>query len=358
MRRRVPLPTRSLRTAVAIAATLLGGCAPATRGVSGGAGVFTSAGSVAEPIGTEYVESQTVSFALDRIDQQTLPLDRTYRRYGTGAGVTVYVFDGGILDTHPELAGRVRRGFNAFPDEEHLCNAHGTAVAGAVAGTTLGAAPDVEIVDVKMVECQRLRGTIEAIVQGTRWVIADAARHPERRAVANWSFIADTAAAIPALDSAVTSLRDAGIPVVVSAGNLEMNACRVAPANSPGAIVVGASRVRRVGTDSTARLVDARTPGTAYGRCLDVFAPGDSVLLPSIERGVPTTQLWTGTSMSAGYVSGAIALYLEAHPEASPDDVAAHIRASSRGTVVDPTRSPNTGLLYIGQERRETLAVR
>lgn len=357
MSRRIPLTTRSLRTAFAIAATLLGGCAPATRTVSGGAGVIASAGRSAS-VTTEYVESQTVSFALDRIDQQALPLDRTYRRYGTGSGVTVYVFDGGILDTHPELAGRVRRGFDAFPDEDHLCNAHGTAVAGAVAGTTLGAAPDAEIVDVKMVECRRLRGTIEAIVQGTRWVIADAARHPERRAVANWSFIADTAATIPALDSAVTALRDAGIPVVVSAGNIEMNACRVAPANSPGAIVVGASRVRRVGTDSTTRLVDARTPGTAFGSCLDVFAPGDSVLLPSIEGRLPTTQLWTGTSMSAGYVSGAIALYLEAHPEASPDDVAAHIRANSRGTVVDPSRSPNTGLLYIGPDRRETLAVR
>ena len=358
MRRRAPLPTRPIRTAFVVAATLLGGCAPAARTVSAGPGVFASAASSAASTTMDYVESQTVSFALDRIDQKALPLDRTYRRFGTGSGVTVYVFDGGILDTHPELVGRVRRGFNAFPGEEHLCNAHGTAVAGAAAGRTLGAAPDAEIVDVKMVECRRLRGTIEAIVQGTRWVIADAARHPERRAIANWSFIADTAATIPALDSAVASLREAGIPVVVSAGNIEMNACRVAPANSPGAIVVGASRVRRVGTDSTARLVDARTPGTAFGTCLDVFAPGDSVLLPSIERRLPTTQLWTGTSMSAGYVSGAIALYLEAHPDASPDDVAGHIRSTSRGTVVDPARSPNTGLLFIGPDRRGTVAAR
>jgi subtilisin family serine protease len=360
MRRRVPLPPRSLRTALAVAATVLGGCAPATRGVSGTVRTNTvaSAASSVVPATTEYVESQTVSLALDRIDQQSLPLDRTYRHFGTGSGVTVYVFDGGILDTHPELEGRVRRGFNAFPGEEHLCNAHGTAVAGAVAGTTLGVAPGAEIVDVKMVECRRLRGTIDAIVQGARWVLADHARHPERRAVANWSFIADTAATIPALDSAVTALTDAGIPVVVSAGNIEMNACRIAPANSPGAIVVGASRVRRLGTDSTARLVDARTPGTAFGSCLDVFAPGDSVLLPSIEGRLATTQLWTGTSMSAGYVSGAIALYLEAHPTASPDAVYEYIRSASRGTIVDPTRSPHTGLLYLGTDRHSSLASR
>ena len=359
MRRRVPLSTRSTSSAFAVAATLLlGGCAPATRGAARtvNASVVAAAARSVSPAATEYVEAQTVSLALDRIDQQSLPLDRTYRHFGTGSGVTVYVFDGGILDTHPELAGRVRRGFNAFPGEEHLCNAHGTAVAGAVAGTTLGVAPAAEIVDVKMVECRRLRGTIDAIVQGARWVLADHARHPERRAIANWSFIADTAASIPALDSAVTELIDAGIPVVVSAGNIEMNACRIAPANSPGAIVVGASRVRRIGTDSTARLVDARTPGTAFGPCLDVFAPGDSVLLPSIEGRLATTQLWTGTSMSAGYVSGAIALYLEAHPTATPTEVADHIRSTSRGTEVDPARSPNTGLLFIGQDKR--IAVR
>src|SRR3954468_1106663 len=220
-----PRPTASaVLTALAV---LIGGCAPATRSSSAPAGRVASAGSlVARLIPTAYVESQTVSFALDRIDQRSLPLDQTYRHYGTGSGVTVYVFDGGILDTHPELAGRVRRGFDAFPAEEHVCNAHGTAVAGAVAGTTLGVAPDAEIVDVKMVECRRLRGTIDAIVQGAHWVIADHARHPNQPAIANWSFIADPAASIPALDSAVVALRAAGIPVVVSAGNVEMNACR------------------------------------------------------------------------------------------------------------------------------------
>src|SRR4051812_21016932 len=52
--------------------------------------------------------SQTTSLALDRIDQRQLPLDATYRRSGSGRGVTIYVFDGGILPTHPELEGRVR----------------------------------------------------------------------------------------------------------------------------------------------------------------------------------------------------------------------------------------------------------
>src|SRR5436190_19570175 len=98
-------------------------------------------------IATPYSESRTASIALDRIDQRALPLDRTYKHYGTGQGITVYVFDGGVMSDHPDLAGRYRRGFDAFPNEEHICNAHGTAVAGAIAGTTLGVAPQAEIVD-------------------------------------------------------------------------------------------------------------------------------------------------------------------------------------------------------------------
>ena len=332
-----------------LVAFLAGGCAPGGQ-IAHSAPVVSAAGmSLRTTVATPYIESQTLSLALDRIDQHLLPLDQTYRHFGSGRGVTIYVFDGGVMGTHPELAGRVRMGYNAFPHEERICNAHGTAVAGAAAGATLGGAPDAEIVDVKMVECQKLRGTIDAIVRGTQWVLMDHAQHPERRAVANWSFIADTSDGIPALDTAVQRLNAAGIPVIVSAGNIEINACHVSPGNSPGAIVVGASRVRRAMRDTTAILVDERSPGTAYGPCVDVFAPGDSVLLPSMDaQRAATQQLWTGTSMSAGYVSGAAALYLEAHPLATTSSVATHITSTASHDRMVDVRSPSAGLLYVG----------
>jgi subtilisin family serine protease len=300
-------------------------------------------------------ESQTLSLALDRIDQRQLPLDRTYRRHGTGRGVTVYVFDGGVLANHPELSGRVRKGFDAWPDDAPVCNAHGTAVAGAIAGKTLGVAPDAEIVDIKMVECGKLRGTVEAIVQGVHWAIQDHLANG-RPAVANWSFIADTAADIPALDSAVAQLRQAGIPVIVSAGNVEINACRVSPGNAAGAVVVGATSLER--DPLTERPVDVRAPNTAYGPCVDLYAPGDSVLLPSFDANRDATvQLWNGTSMATGYVSGAAALYLESHPMASPDDVLRSLRASATMNVVHDTHAPLSWLLYVGPIREENRSV-
>lgn len=335
----------------ACAATLAGGCAPSAR-VSPGQSVATAGSTLALTIPTVLSEEQTLSVALDRIDQRELPLDRTYRHFGSGRGVTIYVFDGGILASHPELSGRVRTGYDAFPGEEHICNAHGTAVAGAAAGSTLGVAPDAEIVDVKMVECRTMRGSIEAIVRGTQWMLADHARHPGRRAIANWSFMADTANPIPALDSAVAELTAAGIPVVVSAGNFDMDACHISPSNSPGALVVGASRVRQSIHAADSLLVDERAPGTAFGPCLDVFAPGDSVLLPSIDaQHAASRQLWAGTSMAAGYVSGAVALFLEAHPRATTAAATAHIRRSSSRVAVVDSRSASAGMLYVGPDR-------
>ncbi|CAN5523683.1 hypothetical protein BH09GEM1_BH09GEM1_25380 [soil metagenome] len=195
----------------ACAITLAGGCTPSAR-VSPGQVVSSAGSSIGVTVPTVLSEEQTLSVALDRIDQHDLPLDNTYRHFGSGRGVTIYVFDGGILASHPELKGRVRYGYNAFPNEEHICNAHGTAVAGAAAGSTLGVAPDAEIVDVKMVECRTMRGSIDAIVRGTRWMLADHALHPERRAIANWSFMADTANPIPALDSAVATLTPQAFP--------------------------------------------------------------------------------------------------------------------------------------------------
>jgi subtilisin family serine protease len=333
------------------AIALAGGCAPSARVIPDQA-VAAAGSSIPLTVTTALTEEQTLSVALDRIDQRDLPLDRTYRHFGSGRGVTIYVFDGGILASHPELGGRVRVGYDAFPNEEHICNAHGTAVAGAAAGATLGVAPDAEVVDVKMVECRTMRGSIDAIVRGTQWMLADHAMHPERRAIANWSFMADTANPIPALDSAVAQLNAAGIPVVVSAGNYEMNACHISPSNSPGAIVVGASRVRRAGPFADSPLIDDRAPGTAFGPCIDVFAPGDSVLLPSMDaQHEASQQLWAGTSMAAGYVSGAIALFLEGHPRATTQAVMAHIRTSaSKVAAVDP-RSGDAGMLYVGPDR-------
>jgi subtilisin family serine protease len=102
---------------------------------------------------------------------------------------------------------------------------------------------------------------------------------------------------------------------------------------------------------------DRRASGTAYGPCIDIYAPGDSVLLPSLDRELaPISQLWNGTSMAAGYVSGAIALFLETHPTATPDEVAANLKEQATTNVLADTRSPVSRMLYVGTRDARVVA--
>ena len=309
---------------------------------------------------------RTRSSALDRITKREPHLDSTMRRMGTGRGVAIYVFDGGVSDQHAELAGRVRVGFDAFPSTPRVCNAHGTAVAGAAAGATLGVAPQAEIVDVKIINCEHMRGSVGAIVDAARWTVQDHRRHLGQPAIANWSFAVDTTRNVPEVDSALALLRDAGILVVVAAGNFDIDACHVSPANAPRALVVGASALVR---SADRHWQDVRARNTAWGPCIDLYAPGDSVLLPGFDREGPTTSAWNGTSMAAGYVSGAASLVFERDPGASPDEVMMALLQEATPSTVDEratgaSLAPTSGaagarspLLYVGRAVRTIAAV-
>jgi subtilisin family serine protease len=129
----------------------------------------------------------------------------------------------------------------------------------------------------------------------------------------------------------------------------------VSPGNAEGTIVVGATALDHA-SDRDADPIDRRAPGTAWGPCVDVYAPGDSVLLPSLDKDLsPTVQLWNGTSMSAGYVSGAAALYLEMNPTATPDDVAEYLKLTATKNVVVGARSPFSRMLFVGPRGGESL---
>jgi len=306
----------------------------------------------------------TRSRALDRITKREPLLDSTMRRTGSGRGVAIYVFDGGVSDQHAELAGRVRVGFDAFPSTPRICNAHGTAVAGAAAGATLGVAPEAEIVDVKIINCDHMRGSVGAIVDAARWTVQDHRRHPGQPAIANWSFAVDTTRNVPEVDSALVMLRDAGILVVVAAGNFDIDACHVSPANAPRALVVGASALVRSSGPARA-WQDIRAKNTAWGPCVDLYAPGDSVLLPGFDREGPTTTPWNGTSMAAGYVSGAASLIFERDLKASPDEVTMELLQQATPSVVDERLASVAGaglatarspLLYVGPAVRTVAA--
>ena len=72
------------------------------------------------------------TWGLDRIDQDSRPLDGSYSYPEGGAAVNAYVIDTGILTTHNEFQGRAASGADLVDNDDDAtdCNGHGTHVAG------------------------------------------------------------------------------------------------------------------------------------------------------------------------------------------------------------------------------------
>ncbi|MEH0938977.1 S8 family serine peptidase [Micromonospora psammae] len=270
------------------------------------------------------------SWGLDRIDQTTPALNRSYTYPATSASdVTAYIIDTGINIDHQDFGGRASHGFNAVPDGNVAdCNGHGTHVAGTVGGKAYGVAKDVNLVAVRVLNCEG-SGTTEEVIAGVDWVTANA----QKPAVANMSLggWADVA-----LDDAVAASIASGISYSLAAGNDTDDACSYSPARVPAGITVGA-------TDR----VDMMAGFSNYGRCLDTFAPGVGITSAFI-GGTSTTRTLNGTSMAAPHVAGAAALLLAQNPTWSPQQVRnAVVTNGISGAVLGPAGSIDR-LLHVG----------
>jgi aqualysin 1 len=265
------------------------------------------------------------TWGLDRIDQRDLPLNGTYVYTPTGSGVHAYIIDTGILLAHTQFTGRMGNGYDAVTSGGNAndCNGHGTHVAGTVGGTTYGVAKQVTLHPVRVLSCTG-SGTNAGVIAGMDWVTANHVKP----AVANMSL---GGGASTATDDAVNRMHNAGVTVVVAAGNSNANACNYSPARAPNAITVGA-------TTST----DARASYSNYGSCLDIFAPGSSIT-SAWHTSTSATNTISGTSMASPHVAGVAALYLQGNPGASPATVTGAIVNSATTSKVTSagSGSPN-----------------
>lgn len=271
-------------------------------------------------------------WGLDRIDQRNLPLNAAYSYTSTGAGVTAYIVDTGIRITHTTFGGRAVYGYDAIdgslPADD--CNGHGTHVSGTVGGSTYGVAKSVKLVAVRVLDCGG-SGTWSQVIAGINWVTSNhSAGQP---AVANMSL---GGAVSSAVNSAVAAAVTDGVSFAVAAGNSNANACSSSPASTPTAITVGA-------TGSN----DARASFSNYGTCLDIFAPGVSVL-SSWSTSDTATNTISGTSMASPHVAGAAARVLSNNPGWTPAQVRDYLVANATAGVVGSpgSGSPNL-LLYL-----------
>ncbi len=268
------------------------------------------------------------TWGIDRIDQRGLPLSGTYSYAGTGAGVNVYILDTGIRYTHTQFGGRAHFAFDAYGGSGSDCNGHGTHVAGTVGGRTYGVAKEVSLYSVRVLQCDG-SGPLSSIIAGIDWVTA----HHRTPAVANMSLGAPI---VSLFDDAVVRSVSSGVTYVVAAGNSGTSACTLSPAHLSAVITVAA-------TDR----YDTRPSWSNYGSCVDLFAPGTSITSADYYSDVATA-IMTGTSMAAPHVAGIAALYLQAHPGASPAQVQdAVIGNATTGRLTNLAGSANR-LAYSG----------
>jgi subtilisin family serine protease len=238
-----------------------------------------------------------------------------------------------VLKLHKtNFNGRAIWGSNFVSGEgDYDCNGHGTHVAGTIGSTTYGVAKNSTLIAVKVLGCSG-SGTIAGVIQGVNYA-QSSFQSRKRPAVANMSLSGGKSTA---LATAVKNAISAGLQFAVAAGNSDLDACTISPADVAEAVTVGATTLNQVKGSQ----VDTRAYFSNFGTCVDVFAPGDLILSTWIGPLLNETLSISGTSMASPHVAGVMALYLGANPNASPAQLQAFVVQQADVDLLDLACDP------------------
>ena len=274
-----------------------------------------------DQVGGIAVTQSPVTWGLDRIDQRGNALSNTYVYNTTAPAVRAYVIDSGIYTSHAQFGTRAQNVYDYTGGSGADCNGHGTHVAGTIGSTTYGVAKAVLLRGVRVVDCNGF-GTTAVVTAAIDWVRLNHLKP----AVANMSLAYPYSAAV---NTAATSLVNAGVYTAVASGNANADACNTSPASATGTLSTNA-----MGSNG------ARATFSNWGACTDLYAPGVSVTSTWLNGG---TNVLSGTSMASPHVAGVAALYKATYGDLTSVTITNWIlnNASTGYVTGNPAGTPN-----------------
>lgn len=276
----------------------------------------------------------TVSLPIDRIDHPYLPLDGYYSWDGTGSGVRVYLVDTGINVSHPGFGGRATNlSWNSQYNGTD-CNGHGTQMAGEIGGALYGVARSVQVSGVRVFDNCSGSTSTSAVIAGLNWIIANR----QLPAIVNVSLRFSYSSA---LNLAADAVKNNGMLLVAGSGNDNANCSSYSPGSAYSVLTVAGSIVSQ-----TQDTWWSGSPGSNYGGCVDIIAPGATThYMMTMAGGYSAVN--GGTSASSALTSGVAAIWLGLYTQMSPEDLTqALIRNSTPNTVLNVPSGTWNRLLY------------
>lgn len=241
------------------------------------------------------------------VDRLTHPTYTYYRCARDGTGVDIYDLDTGIDTSHVEFGGRATNLTEVVSSggagDDH---GHGTAVASAAIGATVGIARGANLFGVKVLDSSNT-GTMTNIATGLANVLT---HYNGRSNPAVCILPLQNSAADASVTTAIGNLLNAGMVVVSVAGNgmTDLGASDQQPAEADADIVI-------VGGIGMGDLPYFRgDSGTGYGTPVEILAPAQALYLArAAVSGGGYTSGSNGNSFAAPMVAGAIACMLQGH---------------------------------------------
>jgi hypothetical protein len=244
------------------------------------------------------------------LDEQTASVDNTYHYSATGAGRTVYVLDTGLDLTRAsvmnEFGGRASVVWDINGAGGRDCHGHGTRMSSIIGGHDYGVAKGATIIMAKVTYNCSDQADLSTSISLFNWLATNA----PAGSIVNWSHELSVpgggCGAIvrsPMLEQAIKNAHDAGIIVVVAAGNDGCNTGDFSPTNIPEAFVVGATN------DKGFPFNDRKSSFSRTGANISTFSPGENISAMNEYGG---HSFANGTSASSAYIAGTFAVACEA----------------------------------------------